>query len=150
MRRLNIDVRPHWQELVEAKGMHYHTVDGHPYWDESACYEFTPEEVDVIEAATYELDRICLEAIQHVIDHDRFDAFHIPREYRRTICAAGSVTSTRSTADSTWPTTAGTPKVLEYNADTPTGAARGGGDPVVLAQGSLPRVQTSSTASTNG
>jgi glutathionylspermidine synthase len=122
MRRVIIDVRPHWQELVEAKGMYYHTVDGQPYWDESAFYEFTPEEVDVLEAATYELDRLCLEAVQHVIDHDRFDALRIPREFRRYICDSWERDEPTMYGrfdlayDGTHP-----PKVLEYNADTPTG-----------------------------
>jgi glutathionylspermidine synthase len=122
MRRHTIDVRPDWQKRVESQGMHYHTVDGQPYWDESAYYEFAAQEVDVIEAATYELNRICLEAVQHIIDHDRFDSFLIPRDYRRYICASWERDehTIYGRFDLSYDGT-GSPKMLEYNADTPTG-----------------------------
>ena len=38
------------------------------YWDESAFYEFTAKEEDVLEAATNELEKMTLAAAQHVID----------------------------------------------------------------------------------
>jgi glutathionylspermidine synthase len=122
MQRHTTQVRPNWQKVVESTGMHYHTVDGIPYWDESAYYEFTPAEVDVIEAATYELNRLCLEAVRHVIDQDRFDAFLIPEEFRPYIRNSwqrdeNSIYGRFDLAyDGSYP-----PKMLEYNADTPTG-----------------------------
>jgi glutathionylspermidine synthase len=122
MKRQTTEPRPDWQKVVESTGMHFHTVDDTPYWDESAYYEFTSEEVDVLEAATYELDRICLEAVQHIIDHDRFDEFLIPTEFRPYI---------RRSWDRDEHTIYGrfdlcyggshAPKLLEFNADTPTG-----------------------------
>ena len=122
MQRHTTDVRPGWQQTVESQGMYYHTVDGVPYWDESVYYEFTPQEVDTLEAATYELNRICLEAVQHVIDENRFDQFLIPREFRQYI---------RDSWEDDEHTIYGRfdlvydgsyePKMLEYNADTPTG-----------------------------
>ncbi len=36
MQRHTTEIRPNWQEAVESKGMYYHSVDGIPYWDESA------------------------------------------------------------------------------------------------------------------
>ena len=52
MRRITIDPRPNWKKRVEEYGLYYHTLRGEPYWDESACYQFTPYEVDRIEEAT--------------------------------------------------------------------------------------------------
>src|SRR5579885_740 len=78
MKRIKNDVRPNWQKIVESQGMVYHTADGVPYWDESAYYEFTAKQVDELEAATNELHRICLEAVQHVIDEKRYSELHIP------------------------------------------------------------------------
>ena len=52
MRRLTIDPRPNWQKRVEEYGLYYHTIRDEPYWDESACYQFTNYEVDTIEEAT--------------------------------------------------------------------------------------------------
>lgn len=122
MQRHTTQVRPNWQQLVEAKGMHYHSVDDIPYWDESAYYEFTSGEVDALEAATYELNRICLEAVQHIIDQDRFDQFLIPPDFRPYIRKSWerdehTIYGRFDLAfDGSLP-----PRLLEYNADTPTG-----------------------------
>jgi glutathionylspermidine synthase len=101
--------------------MYYHTADGVPYWDESACYRFTASEIDVLEAATYTLDKMCLAAVQHVLNHDLWDRFLIPAPYRDFI---------RRSWDQDEHTIYGRfdlafdgqlqPKLLEYNADTPT------------------------------
>ena len=74
MQRHQTQPRENWQATVESQGMYYHTADGVPYWDESVYYEFRPGEIDQIEAATYALNDLCLKAVQHVIDRDRFDA----------------------------------------------------------------------------
>jgi glutathionylspermidine synthase len=122
MQRHSTDVRPDWQKKVESTGMQFHTPDGVPYWDESAYYEFTPRETDVIEAATYELNRICLEAVQHVLDEDRMGEFLIPEEFRAYI--RGSWDRDEHTVYGRFDLAydgVNPPKMLEYNADTPTG-----------------------------
>jgi len=121
MRRIEIQPRKDWQATVESQGMSYHTADGVPYWDEGVYYEFLPDEIDEIEAATYALNDLCLQAVQHVIDRDRFDEFLIPVEFREYI---------RQSWDRDEHTVYGRfdlsydgrtpPKLLEYNADTPT------------------------------
>ena len=121
MLRRRIQPRPEWQQVVESQGLHYHTLDGVPYWDETAYYEFTATEIDRLEEATYALDQLCLDAVQHVIDQDLFDQFLIPAEYRDFI---------RRSWDRDQHTLYGrfdlaydghfAPKLLEYNADTPT------------------------------
>ena len=37
----------------------------------------TPAEIDTIEDATYALDAMCLDAVQHVIDRDLFELFGV-------------------------------------------------------------------------
>ena len=121
MRRQQVRPREDWQKTVESQGMHYHTLNGVPYWDESVYYQLTSAEIDMLEKATYELDRMCLEAVQHVIDHDRFDEFLIPEEFRPYI---------RDSWETDERTVYGRfdlafngmsePRLLEYNADTPT------------------------------
>lgn len=121
MLRKTREPRPDWQKTVESQGMHYHTADGVPYWNESAYYQFTSSEIDKLEAATYALDEMCLAAVQHVIDHDLLDRFLIPAEYRDFI---------RQSWEHDEHTIYGRfdlafdgnmqPKLLEYNADTPT------------------------------
>jgi glutathionylspermidine synthase len=122
MQRKTIEVRPDWQQRVESKCMLYHSVDGVPYWDESVYYELTAAEVDVLEAATYELNRICLEAVEQVIEQDRFDEFLIPPDFRDYIRESWERDEHTIygrfdlSYDGRSP-----PKLLECNADTPTG-----------------------------
>jgi len=62
--------REDWQERVEEVGFPIHTADG-PYWDESAFWAFTPEDVDLLERATADLQERVLAAVGHVIDTGR-------------------------------------------------------------------------------
>ena len=120
MKRERITVRADWRERCEAVGFTYHSVDG-SYWDESACYVFTASEIDELEAATNELHRLCLEACEHVVRERKFEAFAIPepfwtfvadswREREPTLFGRFDLVYDGSTP----------PKLLEYNADTPT------------------------------
>jgi glutathionylspermidine synthase len=121
MERHRSTPRENWQATVESQGFHYHTADDIPYWDESVYYKLQSSEVDLLEAATYALNDLCLQAVQHVIDNHRFDAFQIPEEYRAYICDSWerdehTIYGRFDLAyDGQSP-----PKLLEYNADTPT------------------------------
>ncbi len=121
MRRIPLDPRRDWQKKVEAGGLIYHTPNGQPYWDESACYLFSAAEVDMLEAATEELHRLCLEAGQYIIDHDRFESLGIPYEARGAIIAAWNAEppSLYGRFDLMYDGQS-PPKLLEYNANTPT------------------------------
>ena len=114
--------RTGWQARVESIGLPHHTgADGAVYWDESACYTFTAAEVDEIETATAELHRLCLEAAAHVIERGRWAELAIP---------ASAVPLVRRSWEADEPTLYGRfdlaydgqspPRLLEYNADTPT------------------------------
>ena len=121
MRRHRTQPRDDWQKIVESQGMHYHTADGVPYWDESVYYEFTAREIEVLEEATYALDKMCLAAVQHVLDNDLLDRFRIPpqfHQYVRDSWEADEIT-VYGRFDLAYDGS-GNPKLLEYNADTPT------------------------------
>lgn len=122
MRRQRMTARPDWQARLEALGMPFHThEDGSPYWREDACYSFSPAEIDRLEQAANALQALCLQAIEHLLERGDFRAFGLPdamipviREswerdevgiYGRFDFAYDGV---------------GFPKLLEYNADTPT------------------------------
>ena len=121
MKRLQIKPRPNWQAEVERLGLKFHTPEGHPYWDESACYRFSAREVDQIEAATEELQRLCLLAGQFIIDHDRFDDFHIPAAARPLIRDAWEKEPPSIYGRFDLMYNGSSPaKLLEYNANTPT------------------------------
>jgi glutathionylspermidine synthase len=112
--------RPDWQAKFEDLGFHFHSLDGR-YWDERACFAFDAQEIDKLEAVTEELHAMCIAAVGHVLAERRLgelaipDAFHdyVTRSWhageptlfgRFDFCYDGQ----------------GEPKLLEYNADTPT------------------------------
>ena len=122
MRRHPLTPRPDWQRKVEAVGLAFHTLDdGTPYWDESAAYEFTAAEIDTLEAAGNTLQQMCLAAAQHVIDERRYAELGIPASAIPAIEWAwdNEPPALYGRFDLMWNGN-GSPKLLEYNADTPT------------------------------
>jgi glutathionylspermidine synthase len=127
MKRIPTKPRTDWQKTVESQGMHYHTPDpaagNQPYWNESAYYQFTAKEIDQLEAATYELDKLCLSAMQHLMDHPvRLREFNIPADWIEYVQASWE--SDEITIYGRFDLAydgMNPPKLLEYNADTPTG-----------------------------
>ena len=121
MRRHSIEPRAKWQASVERVGLTFHTLeDGKPYWDESAYWEFTAAEVDRLEAATAEIQRLALAAGDVMLERNWLDRMGIPAAAHARI---------RETWLSEPPALYGRLdlaydgrqiKLLEYNADTPT------------------------------
>jgi glutathionylspermidine synthase len=121
VQRRTITPRSDWRQRVTKIGLTYHTLaDGSPYWDESAYWEFTSAEIDRLEAATAEIQRLALAAGEHILAKDRFAEMHIP---------PAAVDQIRKTWASEPPALYGRLdlafdgqqiKLLEYNADTPT------------------------------
>jgi glutathionylspermidine synthase len=112
--------RVDWPAKVEALGFSWHSMDG-VYWDERACYRFDADEVDKLEAATAELHARSLEAIERVVARGDYARFAIPEPFHAAIersWKAGDK-SLYGRFDFSW-NGDGDPKLLEYNADTPT------------------------------
>ncbi len=120
MKREQLIPRPDWPQKMEAVGFGFHSIDG-IYWDERACYALTTGEVDMLEATTNELHQMCIDAAQHVIDNDLFDRFAIPREFVPIVTASWNNDDATlfGRFDLSWDGCS-PPKMLEYNADTPT------------------------------
>jgi glutathionylspermidine synthase len=112
--------RAHWRERCEEVGFYYHSVGG-TYWQEAARYHFTTEEIDRLETATETLHGLCLAACAHVVAQGRFAELCIPEAFHARV--ADSWHAREPTLfgrfDLAW-NGAGEPKMLEYNADTPT------------------------------
>jgi glutathionylspermidine synthase len=121
MNRVTQIPRADWREKAEALGFTYHTHDHGPYWDESAYYEFSSREIDRLEAAGNALHQLCIDAAQVVIDRGWWTRLGIPERAIPTILASWerddpSLYGRFDLAyDGVQP-----PKLLEYNADTPT------------------------------
>jgi glutathionylspermidine synthase len=122
MQRLQISERTDYTKKLESVGINYHThEDGTPYWYEKAYYSFTESEVSAIEAATNELQRLCIETVGAVIASGDLSNFRIPQEFwpmiaeswdRDEVSIYGRFDLAFSSKHNI--------KMLEYNADTPT------------------------------
>src|SRR5258705_5023395 len=121
MRRLLVQPRPKWESIVESQGFHFHSLEDQPYWDESVCYLFNRAQIDQIETATYALNDICLAAVDHIISQNLFDQFQIPQQFipwvieswkRDDLTIYGRFDLAYDGRNP--------PRLLEYNADTPT------------------------------
>jgi glutathionylspermidine synthase len=121
MRRLRLPPRPDWRDRAHALGFAYAEISGEPYWEETACWEFTSGEVDTLESATAELERLALAAADHAISHGRHAILGIPETAWPLLVRSWErrEPSLYGRMDLRWDGT-GPPKLLEYNADTPT------------------------------
>ncbi len=112
--------RPDWIAQCEKVGFSYHSLDG-TYWDESRCYRFSAAEIDALEAATAELNARCLDAAEHIVARGRMAELAIPPGWRDRVAESWRARqpSLFGRFDFAFDGTA-PPKLLEYNADTPT------------------------------
>jgi glutathionylspermidine synthase len=119
MIRKTITPRNNWQADVEKLGFGFHSTDV-PYWDESVYYSFRLDEIEAIEKATAALNDMCLQAVQHVIDHKKYDLFKIPSFVIPLIESSwnNEEPSIYGRMDLCYKN--GEIKLLEFNADTPT------------------------------
>ena len=71
MRRLSVRERPDWRATAEKHGFPFHTIDGARYWDESACWSFTLDQIERdLEAPAQELEAMCLDLVAEVVKSD--------------------------------------------------------------------------------
>lgn len=116
--------RADWRARFDSIGFTFYDMEsegGRPYWQEEAAYGFSSHEIDDFERATAELFRLCMEACERVVRDRRFAEFGIPVELWDLV---------EKSWDEDDPTVygrfdlaydgAGTIKLLEFNADTPT------------------------------
>ncbi|GAA4209191.1 glutathionylspermidine synthase family protein [Streptosporangium oxazolinicum] len=126
MLRLQGRARPNWQEIVESQGLGFHRnvpqgQHGRPYWDESVHYSFALAEVEDLEGVVEELHQMCLAVVEHVITTKRFADFGIPEWLHAPITASWKRRDPHLFGRFDLCYEGKThPKLLEYNADTPT------------------------------
>ncbi len=125
MQRIPCDERSDWRERAEAIGFDFHTINDAPYWVESAYYAFTLQQIERdLEDPTNELDGMCRELVSRAIADERMmEVLHIPRQFWNWIAASykRGDPSVYGRFDLCYDGK-GPAKLLEYNADTPTGA----------------------------
>jgi len=118
MKRIPIIPRPNWEQKILEQGFLFYKDDC--YYNESAAYEFTYAEIELIEKATAEIFEMCLKVVEHVIENKLWDEFCIPQEYAALI--EWSWNNDRPSFYGRFDLTFnnGQVKLLEFNADTPT------------------------------
>ena len=153
MQRRAIAPRADWRARVEAQGLVFHTArETGLYWGEGAYYELAAAEADAIEAATARAAR----ALPRRGRARRRAAALSPSSVSAPLASALVERSWRARAPSLYGRIDlafgpdGVPKLLEYNADTPTSLLEAGVIQWTWLAGLLARRSISRTRSTTG
>lgn len=113
--------RPDYQKVLESAGLIWHGTNDQSYWTEDEHLVLTLEAAEVLEDAADALHALCLEACGEICRRGWWDRLAIPDAAVRLIEDSwrASDFSLYGRFDLAWNGT-GSPKLLEYNADTPT------------------------------
>jgi len=124
MRDIRLDnrlPRHNWKQRVEEAGLTWHGADGLPYWTEDRHLVMTLQAAETLEAAANEMHAMCLHACSEIVTRGWLDRLSLPEEAARLAEASWRMEDTYlyGRFDFAWDGN-GQPKLLEYNADTPT------------------------------
>lgn len=120
MRRRTCAPRPDWQQRVEAVGLVWHSKDS--YWQDGVYYEFGSAEINELERVTGVLHELAIEAAAHVIARRRYADLGIPRNLIPLVEESWEADEPQVYGRlDLWYDGVHDPRLLEYNADTPTG-----------------------------
>lgn len=124
MRRITVPPRPDWVEKAEAVGFGFHEMYGEPYWLDHAAYTFTLDEIETqIEQPSQELHDMCIDLIDDIVrSEEALDRLVIPEDMRDAVQKSWQRKDRHlyGRFDLAYDGN-GSAKLLEYNADTPTG-----------------------------
>ncbi|AZZ94999.1 glutathionylspermidine synthase family protein [Hahella sp. KA22] len=123
MLRIPIQERTHWRDLAHEYGFLFHTMHGEAYWDESAYYQFSLEQIETgLEDPTADIHQMCLEVVDRVVEDERLlRKFSIPEMFWEAVRASwrDQQPSLYSRLDFAYDGR-NPAKLYENNADTPT------------------------------
>lgn len=124
MRRVPVPERRNWKDVADASGFRFHHTQGETYWDESACFVFTLEEIERdIEEPSRILHALCLDLAEAASHDERLmERLGVPPPFRDHVANSwrGREPTVLGRFDLAYDGR-GPAKLLEYNADTPTG-----------------------------
>lgn len=119
MERLVLKPRSDWRSQVESTGFKFYRPEHLICWDESVCYAFSEKEIATLEAASNEIEKMCVAVVDHVVQYQRYGELNIP-EYAWGLIEASWQRGDKNilgrldiSYDGVQP-----PKLMEYNADT--------------------------------
>jgi glutathionylspermidine synthase len=123
MRLVEIAERPDWRGSAERLGFVFHTIDGEAYWDESAYYAFTLEQIERdIEEPTSEIHEMAMALVEECVnDEALLKRLAIPQAYWEWIAQSWREASPHvyGRMDLAYDGN-GPAKLFELNYDTPT------------------------------
>ncbi len=123
MRRVSLPPRPDWQQIAERNGFFFHHVNGDLYWDESACYAFSLEEIEAgLEDPAQELADMCRDLVADIVHSEELlEKLAIPPLFWDMLRDSWqrNEPSLYGRFDFVYDGH-GPAKLYEYNADTPT------------------------------
>jgi glutathionylspermidine synthase len=111
---------------LEREGFIFHNLDGQ-YWNNKAYYIFSSQQCEVLKSAAEEVHQMCLAAVEHIVKSGDYEPYALSAE------AFGLASESwlrkdphlYGRFDFAW-NGSGAPKLLEYNADTPTSLLEAG------------------------
>ncbi|WOX06267.1 glutathionylspermidine synthase family protein [Microbulbifer pacificus] len=123
MQRINITERANWRDYAEEVGFDFHTFDGEPYWDETAYYQFSLQQIEEdLEAPTEELHQMVMDMVGDITrSEEMLTQLNIPRDYWSYVWNSWNSGEPHlyGRMDLVYDGT-GPAKLLELNYDTPT------------------------------
>lgn len=123
MRRIPVQQRSGLKQTALEHGYEYRDGDGVPYWDETAYYQFTLQQIEEgIEKPARDIDAMCFQLLDRSLaDETIYGRLLIPEAYWDYIAASwkNREKDLYGRMDFSYDGT-GDAKLLEYNADTPT------------------------------
>lgn len=123
MQRIAVKERDDWRQTAEEHGFSFHSLEGDPYWDESAYYRFTLAEIeDDLEAPAEALEQMCFEVVGAALgDDETMLRLAIPEAHWDYVAESWRLQHKNLYGRMDFAYGADGPaKLLEYNADTPT------------------------------
>ena len=119
MQRIIVEERKNKALRLESRGLSFHAWDN--YWKETAAYKFTALQVDRIESASNELLHMLEEAGEYVVNNHLLSLLGIPPQFHEVVAASwrNEDPTLYGRFDFAFDGE-GWPKMLEFNADTPT------------------------------
>ena len=123
MKRVNSAPRPGWKAFAESVGFNFHTFDGEPYWDESAFYQFSLQQIEQdLEQPTEELHQMALDLVDGIVSSEqKLQQLAIPPQFWDAVLASWRAKEPHLYGRMDFSYSGkGPAKLLELNYDTPT------------------------------
>lgn len=120
MKKVLCNPRDNWQEKCDNLGFYFHSVDGR-YWVEEYGIEFNQKEKEELYKVTYDLNQMCLDLASDIVKNGDYHYYGLPVDVSQEIETSwkNKDFNLYSRFDLSYDGLS-PPKLLEYNADTPT------------------------------